>query len=165
VSKVEKIIFSVWYLLYSTMSFAQSGKYDFTPDLNVDEYIPSGSGNGVYLFGAVYALLIIFGKKELRLLLLYIALAFLGFIAYAYALHAIGTALQVFLLGDSPKNREGMGFGFITFIVGYFSPLYFYSKRKLDGTSNKENNLIMIAIFSFVLLSFGCSYFYLLSKH
>jgi hypothetical protein len=152
-------------LFFTIMSTAQTGKYDFTPDLGDEDYVSSGSGNGIYLFGVIYILLIVFGKKELRKVLLSVALALFGFIAYAYALHAIGTALQVYMLGDTPKNREGLGIGFITFVVGYFSPLYFYSKRKLDGTSNKENNIIIGIIFTTVFVSFVCSYVYLLSKH
>ena len=162
---MKKIFFFLGFYLFTVISFAQSGKFDFTPELGDGEYVPSGSGNAIYLLGAIYVLLIIFGHKELRQVLLGIALAFIGFIAYAYALREIGIALQVCMLGDTPNNRKGMGMGLVTFVVGYFSPIYFYSKRKLDGTSNKSNNLILGAIFFTVLISFFFSYFYLLSSH
>ena len=162
---MKKILFFLGSYIFTIISFAQSGKFDFTPELGDGEYVSSGSGNAIYLLGAIYVLLIIFGHKELRQVLLGIALAFIGFIAYAYALREIGIALQVYMLGDTPNNRKGMGMGLVTFVVGYFSPIYFYSKRKLDGTSNKSNNLILGAIFFTVLISFLFSYFYLLSSH
>ena len=143
---MKKILFFLGSYIFTIISFAQSGKFDFTPELGDGEYVSSGSGNAIYLLGAIYVLLIIFGHKELRQVLLGIALAFIGFIAYAYALREIGIALQVYMLGDTPNNRKGMGMGLVTFVVGYFSPIYFYSKRKLDGTSNKSNNLILGAI-------------------
>jgi hypothetical protein len=150
--------------LFSVISFAQSGRYDFTPEINDEEFYLSGSGNGIYLFGLIYLLLIIFGGKGLRYVLLTIALGLFGFIAYAYALHVIGVASQVFMFGDSPKNRDVSGFGLFTFVIGYFSPIFVYSQRKLDGSSNKSNSLILGTIFTIVFILFICSYFYLPSK-
>jgi glucan phosphoethanolaminetransferase (alkaline phosphatase superfamily) len=142
--------------VFFSFANAQSGKWDFSTELGES----SSSGNAIF-FGVLYILAIIFGGSGVRHVLLTFALGLAAFSAYAFALYKIGSALQVWTLGDSPKNREGLLLGLFVFIVGWGFPLYIFGKRNIDGTSNRKNNIQLAAIFASVLFLFVCSFVFL----
>ena len=151
-----KFLLSLFILIFFSIANAQSGKWDFSTEL-VES---SSSGNGVF-FGFLYILAIIFGGSGVRHVLLTFALGLAASAAYAFALYKIGSALQVWTLGDSPKNREGLIFGLFVFVIGWGYPLYIFGKRNIDGTSNRKNNIQLASIFITVVFLFISSLVFL----
>ena len=147
------------YLLFFS-AHAQSGRWDFSTELGSDA--SSSSGFAAYVVGVVIVLGIIFGGKEIRQLLLSVILTLVGFGIYMYALFKIGSAVNVWTSGDTPKNREISAYGLVIFLVGWFLPIYIYSKLHSDDDSKKKYHIQLAAIFSMVAIGFVFSTLYFL---
>lgn len=152
------VVISTYLLSFSAK--AQSGRWDFSSDLGNEAV--SDSSFGLYIIGIVYLLGIFFGGKAIREVLLGIALALVGFCIYAFALFKIGSALNVWTSGDTPKNREISAYGLVIFLVGWFLPIYIFSKLHSDNESKKKYQIQLAAIFSMVAIGFVFSTLYFL---
>jgi glucan phosphoethanolaminetransferase (alkaline phosphatase superfamily) len=151
--------FTSSYLLFIS-AHAQSGRWDFSTELGSDA--SSSSGFAAYVVGFLIVLGIIFGGKEIRQLLLSVILTLVGFGIYMYALFKIGSAINVWTSGDTPKNREISAYGLVIFLVGWFLPIYIYSKLHSDDDSKKKYQIQLVAIFSTVAIGFVFSTLYFL---
>jgi hypothetical protein len=109
----QKLFVVISTYLLSLSAMAQSGRWDFSSDLGNEAV--SDSSFGLYIIGIVYLLGIFFGGKAIREVLFGIALALAGFCIYAFALFKIGSALNVWTSGDTPKNREISSYGLVFF--------------------------------------------------
>jgi hypothetical protein len=106
-------------LLFSSSVFAQYDKY-YSDD--------GGSSNPLGLIIAVIAvvLTLIYGSKEAKLGLLKFFVFLAGAIGYMYLLNTIGKSLQEAFA----PTKHGIGAIYlITFIVGWFGPIWWYSKK------------------------------------
>jgi len=131
---MKKNIFLIFLLTISFVTLAQSGKYDFSVDTG--EYV-SNSENVFYIIGGIIVLSLFGGWKLFKTVVLFFAGIFALFgIAggYMYLLMKIGIYLQVATFGDTPKNNSVGLISVLTFIVGWFTPIWIYSKR-----SSKKN--------------------------
>ena len=155
-----KLCLLISIFMHSFSAKAQSGRWDFSTDLGNEA--SSGSSFGIYVIGIVYLLGIFFGGKAIREVLLGIALALVGFCIYAFALFKIGSALNVWTSGDTPKNREISAYGLVIFLVGWFLPICIYSKLHSDNESKKKYQIQLAAIFSMVAIGFIFSTLYFL---
>ena len=156
----QKLCSAIGIYLLSFSANAQSGRWDFSSDLGNEA--ASSSSFGLYVIGIVYLLGIFFCGKDIRQVLLGIALALVGFYLYAFALFKIGSALQVLTSGDTPKNREISLLSLIIFLIGWFLPIYIYSKLHSDIESKKKYQIQLAAIFSMVAIGFVFSILYFL---
>jgi hypothetical protein len=147
------------YLLFFS-AHAQLGRWDFSTELGSDA--SSSSGFAAYVIGVAIVLGIIFGGKEIRQLLLSVILTLVGFGIYMYALLKIGSAVNVWTSGDTPKNREISAYGLVIFLVGWFLPIYIYSKLHSDDDSKKKYQIQLASLFSMVAIGFVFSTLYFL---
>ena len=126
---MKKNLFLIFLLSISFATLAQSGKYDFSVDTG--EYV-SNSGNGLFIIGGIIVLSLFGGWKLFKTVVLFFAGIFALFgIAggYMYLLMKIGVYLQVAIFGDTPKNNSIGLISVLTFILGWFTPIWIYSKR------------------------------------